>query len=111
MRSLFTAARDLQVFFRQQGWEFCFIGGLAVWRWGKPRFTQDVDVTVLTGFRGEEQFVDTMMARYQSRIPEAREIFLAQRVLRLVDDAGVPIDMAMGGLPFEEHAVRRATDF
>ena len=44
MHELFQAARDLQSFFQDHGWEFCFIGGLAVWRWGKPRFTQDIDV-------------------------------------------------------------------
>jgi len=110
MRDLFTAARGVQAFCFSQGWRFCFIGGLAVWRWGKPRFTQDIDLTVLAGFRDEEYIVDAFLARYPSRVPNGRELFLAQRVLRLVDDGGVPMDIALGGLPFEESAVVRATD-
>ncbi|HEV8037874.1 MAG TPA: hypothetical protein VGP62_03355 [Bryobacteraceae bacterium] len=47
MIDLFEAARQLQVFCDQQGWRFCFIGGLAVQRWGEPRVTRDVDLTYL----------------------------------------------------------------
>lgn len=111
MRELFQTARDLQTFCRANGWSFCFIGGLAVWRWGKPRFTQDVDITLLAGFRGEDQIVDTFLMRYASRVPNGRQLFIEQRVLRLTDTSGVPIDVALGGLPFEESAVRRASAF
>jgi len=109
MRELFTAAWALQGFCRSQGWRFCFIGGVAVWRWGKPRLTQDIDLTLLTGFQGEEKFVDALLSHYHSRVPNGRNLFLAQRVLRLADESGVPMDIALGGLPFEESAVVRAT--
>jgi len=111
MRDLFQSAHELQAFCQDHGWKFCFIGGLAVWRWGKPRFTQDVDVTLLAGFRDEEKIVDTLLGRYSSRVVNGRELFLIQRVLRLIDAKGVPIDIALGGLPFEESAVARASDF
>ncbi|MGH7946910.1 MAG: nucleotidyl transferase AbiEii/AbiGii toxin family protein [Opitutaceae bacterium] len=111
MRDLFNAARELQAFCRANAWPFCFIGGLAVWRWGKPRFTQDVDVTLLAGFSGEGKIVDAFLARYQSRVPNGRDLFIEQRVMRLTDATGVPIDVALGGLPFEELAVARASDF
>jgi len=48
-----AAAAELQDFYKQRGWKFCFIGGVAVQAWGNPRLTQDVDLTILTGF-GEE---------------------------------------------------------
>jgi hypothetical protein len=34
MTPLFAAALDLQQFFEARQWRFCFIGGLAVQRWG-----------------------------------------------------------------------------
>ena len=111
MTALIQAAADLQSVCESFGWRYCFIGGLAVWRWGKPRFTQDVDLTLLAGFRDEEKIVDAFLARYGSRVPNGRELFIAQRVLRLSDATGVPIDVALGGLPFEESAVARASDF
>jgi len=53
-----TAAGEIQQFCQQRDWRFCFIGGVAVQRWGQPRLTQDVDLTLLTGFGGEEKFTD-----------------------------------------------------
>lgn len=46
---ILAAAGELQRFCERQGWRFCLIGGVAVQRWGEPRFTQDVDLTLLTG--------------------------------------------------------------
>lgn len=45
MNPLFAAALELQRFFAARQWRFCFIGGLAVQRWGEPRLTLDVDCT------------------------------------------------------------------
>ena len=58
LEGVFAGAVEVEAFCRARGWSFCFIGGIAVQRWGTPRFTQDVDVTLLTGFGGEEAFVD-----------------------------------------------------
>ncbi|MDB6036927.1 MAG: hypothetical protein JWM99_768 [Verrucomicrobiales bacterium] len=44
------AAVEVQAFCEEQQWRFCFIGGISVQRWGSPRVTQDVDLTLLTGF-------------------------------------------------------------
>ena len=44
------AAEEIQAFCQLRGWPFCFIGGVAVQRWAEPRLTQDVDLTLLTGF-------------------------------------------------------------
>lgn len=49
MNSLLAAALELQEFCLANQWRFCFIGGLAVQRWGVPRNTGDVDATLLTG--------------------------------------------------------------
>ena len=57
MIEIFRAASELQTVCESQSWEFCFIGGLALQRWGEPRETVDVDLTLLTGFGGEEPFV------------------------------------------------------
>ncbi len=69
MNPIFAAAYDLQCFCESEGWRFCFIGGIAVQRWGEPRFTQDADLTLLTGFGSEEPYIDRLLAHYQ---PESR---------------------------------------
>jgi hypothetical protein len=45
---VFRAAAELQKVCAAEGWRFCFIGGLAVIRWGEPRETVDADLTLLT---------------------------------------------------------------
>jgi len=44
-----------------------FIGALAVIRWGEPRLTQDVDLTILTGFGGEARYIDALLQRFTGR--------------------------------------------
>lgn len=111
MKDLFNAARQLQYFLDSHQWKSCLIGGLAVQRWGEPRLTRDVDATLLTGFGNEEMFVDQLLAHYESRVDDARQFALSNRVMLLKAEDGTDIDLALGGLPFEERAVGRATDF
>jgi hypothetical protein len=111
MIGLFEAAWQIQSFCDRQDWRSCFIGGIAVQRWGEPRVTLDVDVTVLTGFGGEDVFIDTLLARFPGRLANAREFAQQRRVLLLKTPEGVGIDISLGALPFEDLVVRRATPF
>ena len=45
---------------------------MAVQRWGEPRLTQDVDVTLLTGFGGEDAYIDFLLALYPGRRNDSR---------------------------------------
>lgn len=94
-----------------ENWRYCFIGGVALQRWGEPRLTIDVDLTLLTGFGGEEPFVDTLLRHFEGRIADAREFALQHRVLLLRSSSGVGLDVALGGLPFEESVVDRSSVF
>ena len=57
MTALIRAAADLQAVCEARGWRYCFIGGIAVLRWGEPRETIDVDLTLLTGFTGDDSYL------------------------------------------------------
>ena len=48
--ALASAASDLLTFLDKCGRSACLIGGIVVSRWGEPRATQYVDVTVLSDF-------------------------------------------------------------
>jgi len=111
MKGLLHAAEHLQAFFLDQGWPFCFIGGLAVLRWGEPRLTQDIDVSLLTGFGRERQVASILVERYRSRISDAVEFAAERRVLLLESEGGHGIDVAFAALPFEELAIRRSSLF
>jgi hypothetical protein len=108
---IFAAALEVQEFCRARGFRFCFIGGLALQRWGEPRLTQGVDLTVISGFGREPEYADQFLATFASRIPDGREFALRHRVLLLLGRDGIPLDVALGAMPFEERAVSRAPPF
>ncbi len=108
MTDLLDVALGLQSFCEERGWEFCFIGGLAVQALAEARLTKDADMTLLTGWGREESYIDALLERYQGRRPDAREFALANRVLLLQAGNGTGIDIALGALPFEQSAVQRS---
>lgn len=109
MIELFREAQALQQFLEEQAWPYCFIGGVALQHWGEPRVTRDLDLTVFTGFGGEAAVVDGLLARYRGRRPDAREFALRHRVVLVATAAGIAVDVALGGLPFEAEMIARAT--
>ena len=111
MKTLFQVAAGLQDFFEKEKWKFCFIGGIALQRWGEARLTLDVDVTLLTGVGKEKEYIRSLLASYPSRIHGAAAFAEENRVLLLKSVSGVAIDIALAGLPFEEEACVRATRF
>ncbi len=109
VEGVILAASEVQTFCQSQGWRFCFIGGIAVQRWGTPRFTQDIDLTLLTGFGSEENFIDPFLRQFAGRRSDTRAFALQRRVLLARTAGGVDIDVSLGAFPFEEGSVERAT--
>ena len=83
-----------------RGWEHCIIGGLAVQRWGEPRLTRDVDLTLLTGIGREEAFVRPLLQHFSGRLPDALAFALDNRVLLIRASNGKDIDISLGALEF-----------
>jgi hypothetical protein len=111
VESLLLAASKLEEMLVERRWRFCFIGGVAVQRWGNPRFTQDLDLTLLTGFGEEEDFIDSLLNALRPRRPDARDFALQNRVLLAQTADGIDVDVALGAVPFEERSVVRATSW
>ena len=106
---LLEAAQEIQQFCRIRNWRFCFIGGLAVQRWGEARLTRDADLTVYTGIGDELRYIEELLGAFKSRIESAREFALGHRVLLLRASNGIPLDVTLGALPFEDKAVTLAS--
>ena len=109
LQGVLAGAQEVHDFCSARNWRFCFIGGIAVQRWGEPRLTQDVDLTLVTGFGKEESFVKAFLDAFPGRITDAHEFALQHRVLLAQTRSGIPIDAALGALPFEERSIQRAT--
>jgi hypothetical protein len=111
MNPIFAAALEVERACRASRFSFCFIGGLAVQRWGEPRMTADVDLTLITGFGREEPFVDALLSSFRGRLSDTRAFALQNRTLLLFASNGTPIDVSLGAMPFEERAVERSSAF
>ena len=111
MNGLYEAALEVQRFMLEQDWRFCIIGGLAAVRWGQPRMTQDVDVSLLTERGSEEPYVDLLLNRFAARIPDARTFALDNRVVLASASNGLALDIVLAGFPYEERVITRASTF
>ena len=111
MNPIFAAALEIQDFCRGRNWQFCFIGALAVQRWGEPRLTQDVDLTVISGFGADPQFVDDLLQSFRGRLPDTREFALQKRVVLLRSSGGIAANVALGALPYEERVIQRSSSY
>jgi hypothetical protein len=111
MNLLCESGLEMQNFMQSQEWEFCFIGGLAVIRWGEIRMTQDIDMSLSVDFGNEEMYLKILLKHFRSRIADAFEFALNNRVLLLTASNNVPVDIAMAGFPFEKEMIQRGSLF
>lgn len=111
MNEVIRAAAALRDVCESHGWPYSFIDGLAVLRWGEPRETVDVAVTLLTGFGDEAAYISALMEHFAPRRRDAAAFAREHRVLLLRAVSGVGLDIALGGLPFEASLVARASEF
>ena len=108
---LLQAASEVEDILSELGLRAVIIGGIAIFRWGEPRATRDVDFTVLCPFGEEKPKIGAIFGRLRGRIVNAEEFAVANRVLLLSASNGRPVDIALGALPFEERAVERGSTF
>ena len=111
MNLLCESGLEMQTFIHNEGWEFCFIGGLAVIRWGEIRMTQDIDISLSVDFGYEEKYLNILLKHFRSRISDAFDFALNNRVLLLKASNNVPVDIAIAGFPFEKEMIKRGSLF
>jgi hypothetical protein len=107
--ALYAAAKEICDWLDARGLRGCLIGGLAVQRWGEPRLTQNVDLTVLAAYGAEKPIVDACLERFSARREDARAFALQHRVVLLRAANEVGLDVVLGAIPFEVECVDRAS--
>lgn len=105
------AALEAQAACQKTGLPHCVIGGVALQRWGEPRFTADADLSVLVRPGQELKVIDQLLGALSARVDDAGEFAQRTRVLLLRSEQGVGIDVVLGGLAFEARVIERASDW
>jgi hypothetical protein len=106
---LLSAAKEVLDLLDEARVPACLIGALAVHRWGEPRATRDVDVSVLAPYGDEGRVLDLLLGRFASRRTDARPFAIEHRVLLLKSATGPDLDLALAAFPFELEALERAS--
>jgi hypothetical protein len=106
---VFDAALAAQEVCKKIGLKFCIIGGVALQRWGEPRFTANVDLFVLVEPGEEHAVAKALLDQLEARVQSPLEFAQRTRVLLLKSTDGIGIDIVLAGLPFEARVIERSS--
>ncbi len=109
-RFLFRAALEVQRGLRERGLTFCFIGGVALQRWGEVRQTSDIDLTVICRLGEERRTIEKLQEVIPSRVEGAEQLALEGRMYLGRSSARIEVDVSMGFTPYEHRLMERAVD-
>jgi len=90
---------------------YMVIGGFANLHWGRPRLTQDIDVTIQVEPAQVPALIAALAKEYEILVPDPAAFANESRVLPVRDRGGVRVDLILAGLAYEEEAIRRAAAF
>jgi hypothetical protein len=108
MNPQLEAAWEIGQFFNQQHIEYAIIGGIAVQRWGTPRFTQDVDLSIATPLiEGSSALVHLITQHFASRIENAEEFARTARVILIQASNGINVDISLALPGYEDVMLAR----
>lgn len=89
---------------------YVIIGGAAVQIWGEPRFTKDLDLTILAPIEAFSETIDQLLVRLAPRTERAQEFAHQHRVLLVQTLTGYPVDVSFGLPGYEDVIISRAVE-
>lgn len=108
IKLLEKALRDIAALFEKHKIEYMVIGGLANAKWGQPRATLDIDITVWVSDSEITNLISLLEGSYTLLVDKPVEFIRETRVLPLKGLRNQRIDLIFGALPFERHAIQRS---
>lgn len=75
--------------------------------WGEPRFTRDVDITVMADPNEESVFIRRILAVFKARIKDAQDFAFRNRVILIFSSNGIEIDISLGIPGYESESIKR----
>ncbi|MBK7392324.1 MAG: nucleotidyl transferase AbiEii/AbiGii toxin family protein [Chloracidobacterium sp.] len=112
MISLFEEAARLQELLLDEALDFFFVGGIPLQKWGQPRLTTDIDLTVFTELVDEDERIKWFLSRFKPLIGTAEstlQFARQRRVLLIQTESKTEIDVMLGGLADISEELRRSS--
>jgi hypothetical protein len=110
MNPQFKAIWEVHQFFASESIPYVIIGGMALQWWGEPRFTRDVDVTILVNLGKEEVVVKKILSAFSPRISDAYKFALKNRICLVQSKEGYEIDISLGIPGYEKKVMKRSVE-
>jgi predicted nucleotidyltransferase len=110
MNPQFRAIWEIHQFFTEEQIPYVLIGGIALQWWGVPRFTRDVDVTILVNLGEEETVIEKIFSAFTPRNSDAMDFALKNRICLVQSKEGYEIDISLGIPGYEEEVMKRAIE-
>lgn len=89
---------------------YVLIGGIAVQHWSEPRFTRNIDATVIVQPGKEEEALAVLTSIFTPRIPDYIQFALKYRVIPLTSSQGVDLYISFGLPGYEETVLDRSVE-
>lgn len=105
------AALEMHEFLTRLGVPYAVIGGMAVQYWGEPRFTQDVDLTIVAPLDDPESLIRAIVDRFSSRIDDPVAFAQRNRVILVRATNGCNVDISLALPGYEDELMRRAVSY
>jgi len=102
---------EIHRFFTKEKVPYVFIGGIALQYWGEPRFTKDIDITILVPMGEEKSVIEKILSKFTPRISDAFSFANRHRICLVRNKYGVDIDISLGIPGYEEEVMKRAVKF
>lgn len=110
MHSFLDTLTTLRDTLSDHGIEYVLIGGMAVQHWSEPRFTRDIDATILVQPGKEEDALCVLTSVFTPRVPDYIQFALQYRVIPLTSSQGVDLDISFGLPGYEEMVLERSVE-
>lgn len=89
---------------------YMVIGGFANLHWGRPRLTQDLDVTVAASDTHIELLLRVLAPAFRARVADPVGFARETSVVPMESSDGIRIDMVIARLSLEDEAIARAVE-
>lgn len=110
VNSLERALRDISALLDANQIAYMVIGGLANAKWGNPRATLDIYLTIWAPDHNIQHVVSFLEKSYTILVEKPMTFISETRVLPIKAREGQRIDVIFGELPFERDAIERAVN-
>lgn len=108
MTDLESALVEATSVLAQLGVPYMLIGGLAVSSWGEARATLDVDLTIWVDLQDVDSVVSRICSRLTALPKEPMPFVWRTRVLPIVSQSNIRVDLIFAALHDEKHMIDRA---